>query len=913
MAPALEIIDLLDDEEENIYISDDEEPGYQASDFWDSLEDEEKDPAAQQRLLEQFRQAIIKDEPQESPSTPRPKVPERNLPIAPPFAQLQYARIPGGVNVQPGDTVELLPEKELPPGRHSGSFLRISAIFQDCRTDDKIFFRGHIFRRTKYMASPKRDREVQEHVFHSANVYPKKMNELVMVLNIDEDDDRPAFVQAMEDIPIDRIVRKRNMIMTNTDYPNLSFTQDHSSLANINLTEDKDDNLMKIFHRGRLICRYVESIYWDNATHRRRQSKSYSGEIRRLYHKEADHGTESGFPSMGNEGNQNQPISVDDNDNPRELKTVFTSLKAKNIVVKRQPSIELISSGPKRSRAAFGRKSSKYRFFDIFSGGGATSDGAEMAGFRVQLALDFNKNACETYQLNHPGVQCLKMAAQLFPPNGFDPQNPRADLCHLSFPCPFVARPHTRTGKDDQANYDILFLVGHLLRQIKPRVATIEESDGLIAIHKDIMKSMFCLIREAGYDFKWKVMNTADFGVAQRRKRLIIIMARRGTPLPPFPKPTHGVPGSGLKRFKSIWDALEPLRLDPARDDYYHNPEAKARLYKEPYDPKTKILPTITCNGGDNWHYDGRRNFTVREFAYLQDFRIGFHLTGSLTEALRVVGNAWPPTMAKAVFEQVRHTLEAFDGGKIGGEDTLLPFDVEESDIQELRLFLHSKTKNRQDPISIDSSDEEVNPPSFPSSPSSRVKSERRLFGGSITPRLKCRLPNRTFGSRRTFRSQSRPGHSPTQCSRSDPPTPSSSQTSGYGSSSSISPLKGLGLIDLTDDSPPAPRKSQSSSSASSSPLSDQRSFQSSLMTRTPSRIPSRAPFSPWATATNRPALPLAPSTNGYMGSSSIRDPVGRPHIGSAKEPSTLSKSTSRHGASSYLLKATEHVDLTKD
>lgn len=159
----------------------------------------------------------------------------------------------------------------------------------------------------------------------------------------------------------------------------------------------------------------------------------------------------------------------------------------------------------------------------------------------------------------------------------------------------------------------------------------------------------------------------------------MLIYPRRGTPLPPFPRPTHGGPGSGLKPFQSIADALQPLeRLGVhALDDEYHQPSNFKAMNKDAYDPRTSLLKgCITTSGGENHHYSGTRKYTPRELALLQTFPYWYSFTGGQGEALKQIGNAFPPVMAEALYRTIAKTLEAFDNGLIGAEDDIDDLDA---------------------------------------------------------------------------------------------------------------------------------------------------------------------------------------------------------------------------------------------
>lgn len=170
---------------------------------------------------------------------------------------------------------------------------------------------------------------------------------------------------------------------------------------------------------------------------------------------------------------------------------------------------------------------------------------------------------------------------------------------------------------------------------------------------------------------------------------------RIGTPLPPMPKPLFGPAKSGLKRYRTVEDALRPLlHQEPRLHDKYHQPHLMQPMNGEPKDPHTTMANCITTNGGDNLHYSGERRYTVLELAGLQGLPSGFYFCGSTTEATRQIGNCWSPTSSKYYFLDWAATLEAFDNGLIDAED----------EIDNLYEFLEQKNVDfgKPRPIEID-------------------------------------------------------------------------------------------------------------------------------------------------------------------------------------------------------------------
>jgi hypothetical protein len=152
--------------------------------------------------------------------------------------------------------------------------------------------------------------------------------------------------------------------------------------------------------------------------------------------------------------------------------------------------------------------------------------------------------------------------------------------------------------------------------------------------------------------------------------------SRRGTPLPPFPKATHGPPGSNLKPWHFISDALGPIERLGNRPtpDQYHQPNL-AKEPREPYSSQTFLKGCITVGGANTYHYNGLRKYTPRELALFQSFPYDYKFFGNKTQATKQIGNAFPPIMAEALYRTIAKTLEAFDEGLIEAEDDLSDLD----------------------------------------------------------------------------------------------------------------------------------------------------------------------------------------------------------------------------------------------
>ncbi|KAI4712674.1 hypothetical protein J4E89_002942 [Alternaria sp. Ai002NY15] len=597
-----------------------------------------------------------------TPSTPssnegkrRTRKPPASNDISLPDVAIQKYKISTGFVIKPGDTVELKDHSIQNEGAmHSGDFLRIKNILMNLETDE-VRLRGWRMRRTKYLGQ----------------VFDWKMNELGMVLRLDEDDPTSPFVAGMEDVEVEDVLRARDCTLTNKPYPFLSFRSDGCAAWPNGMT--KDNIKRQIFHGGRLICRVVNILYISGT-----RTKPYGGVVRHLYTHEAD-ATATPVQTSDPGNSRQTSISVEETEEDGDVVVNQAPSAKKRRARDDSPDFEILEQEPPKRKSQHPLKQGRLVFGDVFCGAGGASQGAAQAGYYVQWGLDNDERALDAYRLNHPGAYAWKMNAHDFPPKGISKESWKVDVLHLSPPCCYWSPAHTHDGPKDQENYEAIYTVGPILKEVKPRVATLEQTFGL-ATHEQHKRNFLMLLNDigqAGYDVRYKIQDLSQFGLVQKRKRLLIIAARRGTPLPPFPKPTHGASGSGLNPFVYIDDALTHITRQGRRamNDPYHQPKWFP-IPRPAYSPRTFLRGCITTGGTTACHPSGKRHFTPRELSLCQSFPYVYQFTGAQGEAKKQIGNAFPPVMAQAMYQVIAQTLEAFEKGLIGAEDDLSDLDA---------------------------------------------------------------------------------------------------------------------------------------------------------------------------------------------------------------------------------------------
>lgn len=339
----------------------------------------------------------------------------------------------------------------------------------------------------------------------------------------------------------------------------------------------------------------------------------------------------------------------------------------------------------------------------LFSGAGGLDLGAERAGYLVRAAVERDRDAAATMEknfahlaapvirddiLNRPTRDILRAA-------GFRGYA-RPDLLLGGPPCtPFSKSGFwlewKRAGLDPDAS--LLQAYTRVLAEARPRAFVLENVYALTYNNRASRPAYERLLREidaAGYSWTAKVLNAADFGVAQLRPRLFIVGARKRSKLPELPEPTHGgrwerrMTGSAAQPHVTAAKALAGLVSDPEPEEmvrgqyaallpgippgenYLHYTAERGHpapvfRWRSRYwsfllklDP-ARPSPTIQAQPGPNvgpFHWENRR-LRVGELKRLFSFPDDFDLVGSRSSVQAQLGNSVAPLLASQVIRRV--------------------------------------------------------------------------------------------------------------------------------------------------------------------------------------------------------------------------------------------------------------------
>lgn len=210
---------------------------------------------------------------------------------------------------------------------------------------------------------------------------------------------------------------------------------------------------------------------------------------------------------------------------------------------------------------------------DLFCGAGGASCGIDAAGFEVAAAVDTDDDALNTHAENLPGYtishDLSDVDTSILPARARQP-----DYVHGSPLCKGFSTANDNRHIDDDRN-SLVFDYIDWLAELQPAVATMENVTGMTNITDHFMDRVEAAFREAGYAVKWRILNAADYGVPQTRRRVITIGVRTDLSPPSrwFPKPTHAeaatttLDGRELAEWLTVQEAIGDLagRVDEHR------------------------------------------------------------------------------------------------------------------------------------------------------------------------------------------------------------------------------------------------------------------------------------------------------------------------------------------------------------
>lgn len=295
----------------------------------------------------------------------------------------------------------------------------------------------------------------------------------------------------------------------------------------------------------------------------------------------------------------------------------------------------------------------------LFSGAGGLDWGFIKAGHEVIWANDNFEDAVKTYKRNIGDHIICEDISKIS-----SAEIPSHDILIGGFPCQGFSVANIKRGGHDERNKLYLEFLRVLIDK-QPKFFLAENVKGILSLEQGkVFELIISDFESSGYKVTHKTLNAADFGVPQKRERVIILGTRNDIAFNlEHPEPTHGENKTlfdNKKKWVSIGEALKNIPEPEEKHDLFNHTYSKFKLKFNGYlgnrtiDPD-KPAPTVTARGDEKGgvvvlhHPNNHRRMSVRELALTQSFPIDFIFEGNNSSAYRQIGNAVPPLLAYAV------------------------------------------------------------------------------------------------------------------------------------------------------------------------------------------------------------------------------------------------------------------------
>jgi DNA (cytosine-5)-methyltransferase 1 len=336
-----------------------------------------------------------------------------------------------------------------------------------------------------------------------------------------------------------------------------------------------------------------------------------------------------------------------------------------------------------------------FKIFSTFTGAGGLDIGFhgdfEFLGkkypklnFETICALEYNNEACLSLKENKKYFnKTTILEADITKTSPREYKNKDIDVLLGGFPCVTFSMSGSRLGIKDDLAGQLYKSYSKFVKTIQPKIFLAENVKGILSANKgEAIKVIVKEFEKAGYKVKYKLINFADFGVPQKRERVIFIGIRNDLDIDfEFPNPII----TDKSNYISVLEAFKDVEKCPYNNEFIkqrektinmlnHIPEggnfkdlppnliikaSQSNIYRR-LDRNIPSYTVLASGGGGTWtyHYEEPRALTNRERARLQSFPDDYKFIGSITEVRRQIGNAVPPVGIYYIAKEIEKLLK---------------------------------------------------------------------------------------------------------------------------------------------------------------------------------------------------------------------------------------------------------------
>lgn len=331
-----------------------------------------------------------------------------------------------------------------------------------------------------------------------------------------------------------------------------------------------------------------------------------------------------------------------------------------------------------------------YTSIELFAGAGGLALGVEKAGFNTLGLIEYDKDAADTLKKNRPNwnvinddianISCLDLEKY------FSIKKGELDLLSGGAPCQAFSYAGKRLGLED-ARGTLFYHYALFLEKLQPKMFLFENVRGLLTHdHGKTYSTMLDIFTKAGYTIDKQVLNAWNYGVPQKRERLITIGIRNdlvGKTEYRFPKAHSykpvlrdvlldcpdgpGVPYGEKKRkiFELVpaggyWRDIDPAIAKEYMKSCWDMEGGRTGILRRMSldEPSLTVLTSPSQKQTERCHPLEARPFTVRENARCQTFPDDWEFCGNVSAQYKQVGNAVPVNLAYDIAREIVHSLD---------------------------------------------------------------------------------------------------------------------------------------------------------------------------------------------------------------------------------------------------------------
>ena len=331
-----------------------------------------------------------------------------------------------------------------------------------------------------------------------------------------------------------------------------------------------------------------------------------------------------------------------------------------------------------------------YTNIELFAGAGGLALGVEKAGFNTLGLIEFDKDAADTLKKNRPNwnvinddianISCLDLEKY------FSIKKGELDLLSGGAPCQAFSYAGKRLGLED-ARGTLFYHYALFLEKLQPKMFLFENVRGLLTHdHGKTYSTMLDIFTRAGYTIDKQVLNAWNYGVPQKRERLITIGIRNdlvGKTEYRFPKAHSykpvlrdvlldcpdgpGVPYGEKKRkiFELVpaggyWRDIDPAIAKEYMKSCWDMEGGRTGILRRMSmdEPSLTVLTSPSQKQTERCHPLEARPFTVRENARCQTFPDDWEFCGNVSSQYKQVGNAVPVNLAYDIAKEIANSID---------------------------------------------------------------------------------------------------------------------------------------------------------------------------------------------------------------------------------------------------------------